>query len=336
MRIVMLVACLWLATSPLHGKIVFHSNRDGNREIYTMNSDGSNQTRLTFHNADDVLPTWSPDGNQIAFASYRADHEKKEIYVMDADGSNQRRLTHHPGSDSYPDWSPDGNQIAFTSNRNADEKHRLNIFVMDADGGNIRQVTNTFFAQRPRWSPNGKWILFMEGEIFAIRPDGTDLWQVSEPRPGKTMALGGWSPDGKQIIYTEAIDFSVNTTTPVIATLHLADPQRVFKWVRLKRPLKALSSFSFSADGKSILFRGRKDFVKAGVEGNPWNIYRFGLVDKKLIQLTDNPDRIGAPREWNSRLPVSPRGLAPTRWGEIKSNSHSRRGNGRRSIPPIP
>ena len=331
MRIVMLVAC-WVvsilltsefATSPLWGKIVFHSDRDGNREIYTMNSDGNNITRLTFNKADDVMPTWSPNGQQIAFDSNRDGNE--DIYVMNADGTNQRRLTHNPGWDVDPDWSPDGSQIVFMSDRHGETGLPLNIFVMDADGGNVRQVTNAFFAQRPRWSPNGEWILFMEGEIFAIRPDGTDRWQVSEPRPGKTMALGGWSPDGKQIIYTEAIDFSVNTTAPVIATLHPADPQRVFKWVRLKRPLKALDSFSFSADGQSILFRGRKDFVKAGVKGDPWNIYRFGLVDKQLTQLTDSPDKVGAPREWNPLLPVlDQQGLLAITWGRIKAGAVSK------------
>ena len=314
----LLVACLWLATSPLWGKIVFRSNRDGNPEIYTMNSDGSNPTRLTFNEVRDSSPVWSPNGRQIAFDSHRDGNW--EVYVMDADGKNQRRLTHHPRIDAEPDWSPDGGQIAFLSARNGGPDHNFNIFVMDTDGGNVRQVTDTFFAQRPKWSPDGEWILYMEGDIFAIRPDGTDLWQVSEPKPDKTMALGGWSPDGKQILYTEAIEFSVNTTTPIIATLHPADPQRVFKWVPVKRPLKALSTFSFSADGQSILLKGKKDFVMAGVKGDPWNIYRFGLVDKKLIQLTDSPGSDGSPHEWNPRLPVSPQGLAPKRWGEIKSN----------------
>ena len=86
MRILILVVSLWLATSPLFGKIAFYSFRDGNAEIYAMNSDGSNQIRLTFNEADDVRPVWSPNGQQIAFQSDRDGNE--EIYVMDADGSN--------------------------------------------------------------------------------------------------------------------------------------------------------------------------------------------------------------------------------------------------------
>ena len=317
MRIIILVASLWLATSPLHGKIVFYSNRDGNNEIYTMNSDGTNQTRLTFNKVSDIRPAWSPNGQQIVFESYRDDDQRTEIYMMDADGSNQRRLTHYPGWDADPDWSPDGSQIAFSSDRNGGPS-RGNIFVMDTDGSNVRQVTDAFFAQRPKWSPDGEWILYMEGEIFAIRPDGTDLWQVSEPKPDTVMNLGGWSPDGKQILYVEAKNSSVNATTPIIATLHPADPQRVFKRMPVKRALKALDSFSFGADGKSVLFKGKKDFVKANVKGDPWNIYRFGLVDKQLIQLTDSLGKDTFPQEWDSRLPVSPQKLTPTRWGEIK------------------
>ena len=106
MRIVMFVVCLWLATSPLFGKIVFHSRRDGTHEIYKMSSDGSNQTRLTFNQASDAYPVWSPDGRQIAFHSNRDGNN--EIYVMDADGRNQRNLTHHPGYDAFPDRHPDG------------------------------------------------------------------------------------------------------------------------------------------------------------------------------------------------------------------------------------
>ena len=328
MRFVILVVSLWLATSPLYGKIAFYSNRDGNYEIYTMDSDGSNQTRLTFNEASDTWPAWSPNGQQIVFDSERDGN--REIYVMDADGSNQRNLTRHPGVDSGGDWSPDGNQIAFYSDRFADKPPILHICVMDTDGGNVKQVTDTFFAQRPRWSPDGEWIIFMEGEIFAIRPDGTGLWQVSEPKADVGMFLGGWFPDGKQILYEEAKNFSVNATIPIIATLHPADPQRVFKRVAVKVPLKALASSSLSADGKSILVVGKKDFVReeveddpffrVGVEDDPWNIYRFHLADRKLIQLTDSPGDDKGAREWNPRLSVPPNtGRLPVYWGEMKA-----------------
>lgn len=76
-----------------------------------MNSDGSEQTRLTNNPAYDVDPDWSPDGVWIAFASRRDDN--KDIYVMNSDGSEQTRLTNNPSLDGAPNWSPDGVWIVF-------------------------------------------------------------------------------------------------------------------------------------------------------------------------------------------------------------------------------
>lgn len=311
MRITLLVACLWLVTSPLWGKIVFYSHRDGNTEIYTMDSDGSNQIRLTFNKVSDSSPVWSPNGRQIAFHSYRDGDQNREIYIMDADGSNQRNLTRHPASDGYPAWSPNGSQIAFTSNRNAGENQFLDIFVMDADGSNVQQVTKSGFAQGPRWSPDGEWILFMEGEIFTIRPNGTGRWQVSEPKLGADMFLGGWSPNGKKILYKGTIDLDIANSFAVIATLD-AQRTKVIKREDVPLPKMPFSSVSFGADGKSILFKGKRADVS--------NIYRFRLNDGELIQLTDVPDTDSGAHEWNPRLSVPPQqGLLPQGWGQIKA-----------------
>lgn len=73
--------------------IVFHSNRDGDGEIYTMNADGSEVTQLTFNAAPDLVAYWSPNGKQISFSSDRDGN--REIYVIDADGSNPVNLTNH-------------------------------------------------------------------------------------------------------------------------------------------------------------------------------------------------------------------------------------------------
>ena len=96
----------WQFSTPIFqlDKIAFTSLRDGNAEVYVMNADGSNQTRLTTTapHAGNARASWSPDGTKIAFMSERDDNW--EIYVMHADGSNQTRLTNNPTEDSQPSW----------------------------------------------------------------------------------------------------------------------------------------------------------------------------------------------------------------------------------------
>ena len=320
MRMTILVACLWLATSPLWGKIVFYSMRDGNHEIYRIDSDGGNATRLTHHPASDAAPAWSPNGQQIAFHSYRDGNW--EVYVMDADGGNQRRLTRHPALDGYPDWSPDGSQIAFDSGRGGKKPDQeIDIFVMDADGGNVRQVTRLGFASRPKWSPDGKRIAFEAitdagRVIYVVDVDGKNLWQVSFLNVRAGMFARGWSPDGNQILYTEAIGHSVNDATLIIATLH-PTRREVVHFDRVHLPKRPISGGAWGADGKSVLFTSRPP---DGPKNLDWNIYRFHLIDKKLIQLTHHVRRDQIGQEWNPSLSVQPQRLLPMLWGQMKSN----------------
>ena len=318
MRFLTLTFSFWLVASTVHGKIVFHSHRDGNTEIYVMSSDGTGQTRLTDYEESDSFPVWSPNGRQIAFdrsVFNRGGDRNDEIYVMDADGGNPRNLTRHPAFDSSPDWSPDGKQIVFSSERDGD----LNIYVMAADGSNIRQLTRLPFATAPKWSPDGQQIAFeaMLGlshgrQVYVINADGTHRWQASQPVPNTTMFLGGWSPEGTQILYKGSINHLVTNSFVVIAALNPAR-RKAFKHEQLPIPMKALTTVAWGADGKSILFSGRK-------EGKPGDIYRFRLRDGQLVRLTDHPAKDTSPEEWNSRLPVSPQGLLPKLWGDIKSS----------------
>jgi Tol biopolymer transport system component len=131
------------AQAPPGARIAFHSDRDGNGEIYVMDADGQNVRNLTHHPRDDWNPAWSPDGRSIAFSSTRdsrPDDRRIEIYVMEVAGQNVRRLTHDHASDFGPDWSPDGLRIAWSSeDLNTSDAE---IYVMDADGRNARNLTN--------------------------------------------------------------------------------------------------------------------------------------------------------------------------------------------------
>ena len=113
----------WLsACSPDGSRIAFTSSRNGDPDLYVMNSDGTNVRRITSHPAIDTSPTWSPTGNQLAFASDRTGAQ--QIYVIGADGTGLRRLTYESYC-SRPTWSPEPyNEIAYTSPNRARLRHQ--------------------------------------------------------------------------------------------------------------------------------------------------------------------------------------------------------------------
>ena len=121
------------AWSPDGRRIAFDSARDGNSEIYVVNSDGGGLQRLTRNAGPDLAPAWSPDGRRIAFAGSRG------IHVMNADGSGQRNLMRKPPRDFAPTWSPDGRRIAFGSLRDGNAE----VYVMNADGSGQRNLTRS-------------------------------------------------------------------------------------------------------------------------------------------------------------------------------------------------
>ena len=133
--------------SPDSKRIVFTARREAHfenkfgitYEIYVMDADGGNQQRLTNNRNNEWHPSWSPDGNRIAFDSDRkGDLQNFEIYVMDDDGGNQQRLTENRNNDNYPSWAPDGERIAFNSDRDGNWE----IYVMDINGNDQQNLTN--------------------------------------------------------------------------------------------------------------------------------------------------------------------------------------------------
>jgi dipeptidyl aminopeptidase/acylaminoacyl peptidase len=91
------------------GQIVFTSDRDGQREIYAMNADGTGLRRLTDNPAKEGWPAVAPNGELIAFYSDR--DGKFETYIMNSDGRDVRRLTTAQGNDGFAAWSPDDKKM---------------------------------------------------------------------------------------------------------------------------------------------------------------------------------------------------------------------------------
>ena len=86
-------------------------------ELYVIDADGSGLRRVTHNSHWDFDPSWSPEGDKIAFRSQRGGND--EIHVVNADGTGERNISRSPGADWGPAWSPRGATIAFNSDRDS-------------------------------------------------------------------------------------------------------------------------------------------------------------------------------------------------------------------------
>ncbi len=321
-----LVACSSL-TTPLQtpqlasvimpeGKIAFVSNRDGNAEIYVMNADGSEQTRLTsnFERMTDDFPAWSPDGTKIAFVSNRDGND--EIYVMDADGRHQTRLTDNKAGDYYPAWSPDGQKIAFISDWDS-ERSRYEVCIMNADGSaqtclpearvGFASVSLAMYGSGPEnfgkademglsWSPDGQKIAFsfrldFYAGIAVISVDGSARTDLTSEL---TDANPDWSPDGQKLAFTASLKSMMD--------IYVMNADGSGQTSLTDGEYNYLSnSPSWSADGRRIVFHTNRD-------GNS-QIYVMNADGSRPTRLTENSAQDWNP-DWARVAP--PEAAAPT------------------------
>jgi Tol biopolymer transport system component len=267
------------ALAPLTGSgggvIAFMSERDGNKEIYVMNGDGTDQRNLTNHFWVDTKPNWSPDGRKIAFTSDRDGNS--EIYTMNSDGSDLRRLTVDPTVDSQATWSPDGTRIAFVSSRRGNAE----VYVMEADGSGEKRLTvNRRNDWEIDWSPDGTQIAVAadSGEyanIYLLEVDGDGGHQLTDTQAHDIFPK--WSPDGSRIAFMSQRDG--NWEIYVMGADGSNQTRLTFDDAIDGEP-------SWSPDGKRLVFDSDRD--------GDFEIYVMDVPDGAVLgtaglrQLTDN------------------------------------------------
>jgi Tol biopolymer transport system component len=193
-------------------------SRDGSRVAYSpgyssgntlvvADADGAHATEIFSTGANGAAigsVAWSPDGKTLAIelgGYFQRPIETTQIATLGSDGSNLRILTNGSDSSGFPHFSPDGKHLVY---RVLGDKKGLRVLTLE--DGSVTALTNGW-DNFPAWSPRGDLIAFTryEGksfEIYTIRPDGTDLRQLTHT--GGTDAHTVWSPDGEWMAFVSS------------------------------------------------------------------------------------------------------------------------------------
>lgn len=175
-------------------RVVFALSEGGGSNIYTMDLRTRRTEKLTSGGAISSAPSFSPDGKYITFESDRGGSQ--QIYVMRDDGSNVKRISFGNGKYGTPVWSPRGDLIAYTKMQGG----HFYIGVMRPDGSGERQLVESWHAEGPTWSPNGRVLMyFKQGSsssgaiphLYSVDLTGYNERQIPTPTDASDPA---WSP----------------------------------------------------------------------------------------------------------------------------------------------
>jgi TolB protein len=245
-----------------------------NSEIWTMNADGSGQTRMVAALGDGVdysLPAWSPDGTRIAYTTWTNDDgasqnirnvdQTSAIWTMNADGTDRRLVVDGAPDQAWiPAWSPDGQWIAYT------------LSPRSAPAAAAAPEANVEPGQIGPPSPS------LGASIWVVRPDGSGSRRVSAE--GTDAINPVWSPDGQSIAFNASAgsggsDIRVARITDegFADAFSIAEDAGANDW-----------GASWSPDGEHLLFvsnrTGNDEIWRAPLGGS--------LQDVETMQLTDD------------------------------------------------
>ena len=302
---------IW-AEAPTRAKIVFNSNRDGNAEIYVMDTDGRQQVRLTQHPDADFQPAWSPTGEKILFVSNR--DGERDLYLMDADGENVQKVFRRGTSRQQPSWSPDGKQIAYLGNKGDDWA----IYISSLGGKEERLAHCGRTGGFPNWSPDGTEIAFAvadsigkPGSPLLIHNLHTGKQETLHPKPQLRMFNPSWTPDGSAIVFAHVEGWNIRGLNKGTIYVVNRDGSGLRRIVPDNEPITQYPVLARSGD--ALAYNKKVDENR--------QIFKIDLTSKQSKQLTRRG--INVYPDWfdpTFALPVSPNPqLLTTVWAKVKT-----------------
>jgi TolB protein len=250
-----------------------------------MDADGTHLRRVTNSPEAEQNPSWSPDGQQLAFMAYTqeggASINRAKIFLVNADGTGRRMLINERMTDLFPAWSPDGQRIAY------EVPGEIRSALTNGDSIQTLATGRDSNVRQPRWSPDGAAIAYWTQTLPAVAkarsmPLETKIYVMDAQGLSKQFLTDGyspsWSPDGSRLAFVTAQDgtdqiFVINSDGT--KATHLTSG-----------PATNLAP-DWSPDGSQIVFQSNRD-------GN-WEIYVMNVDGSNPRRLTNHPAGDGYP-----------------------------------------
>ena len=252
------------------------------KELFVMDYDGAEPSRVTFTEAINLSPAWSPDVRSVAFTSYM--HGYPYLYRLFVfEKRPLQTLAAFPGINSSPAWSPDGKSVALTLTKDGNPE----IYVLNIATGSLRRLTNHWgIDTEPSWAPTGRELAFVSdragaAQIFIMDAEGANVRRLTF---GGFKTQPRWSPRGDVIVYTSR----QGTHDLWAVNVDGSNPRQ------LTAALGSNESASWAPNGRHLVFQSNRL--------GSWHLFTMLADGSEQQPLTRGPGEFTSP-SWSPRLP---------------------------------